>query len=146
MQTQPLLEQLDWFFTSYQWTLSYPNSIVLPLGKTTSDHTPCVVSISTKIPKAKIFRFENHWVEQPGFFELVKDIWSQPVRAKSSANVISAKLKNLRHALKKWGKSLSHIRLLIANCNRVIFLLDQLEDEGLSVRLNSTSETLLKFI
>jgi hypothetical protein len=78
MQTQPLLEQLDWFFTSYQWTLSYPNTMVHPLGKSTSNHTPCVDSISTKIPKANIFRFENHWVERPGFFDLVKSIWSQP--------------------------------------------------------------------
>jgi hypothetical protein len=33
MQTCPLLEQLDWFFTSANWISDYPNSIVLPLAK-----------------------------------------------------------------------------------------------------------------
>ena len=80
MQDQPLLEQLDWFFTSCQWTLKYPNTLVHPLAKSTSDHVPCVVNISTTIPKAKVFRFENHWVLQPGFMELVQKVWNWPVR------------------------------------------------------------------
>jgi hypothetical protein len=29
MQQDPLLEQLDWFFTSTNWTTSYPNTLVL---------------------------------------------------------------------------------------------------------------------
>ena len=57
MQDNPLLEQLDWFFTSSNWISCYPVSQVLPLAKTASDHTPCVVSIATSIPKVKIFRF-----------------------------------------------------------------------------------------
>jgi hypothetical protein len=51
-----------------------------------------------------------------------------PVRAKSSSGIITAKLKNLRYELKRWGKSLSHFKNLVAKCNHVIFLLDQLED------------------
>lgn len=30
MQVDPLLEQLDWFFTLVNWTISYPNTQVLP--------------------------------------------------------------------------------------------------------------------
>ena len=60
MQSDPLLVQLDWFFTSPAWTLKYPNTTVRPLARPTSDHTPCVVSIGTSIPKAAVFRFENH--------------------------------------------------------------------------------------
>jgi hypothetical protein len=102
---------------------------VSALAKSTSDHTPCVVSISTVIPKANVFRFENHWIQQNGFMELVKRVWNTPVRAKSSANVLTAKFKNLRYELKRWGKNLSQIKLLIEKCNRVILLFDQLEDE-----------------
>jgi hypothetical protein len=65
----PLLEQLDWFFTSSNWISVLPNTMVLPLAKTGSDHVPCVVSIDTNIPKAKLFRFENYWVQLPGFIE-----------------------------------------------------------------------------
>jgi len=55
MQTDPLLEQLDWFFTSINWTLDFPNTEVLPLAKITSDHIPCKVVISTKIPRQVYF-------------------------------------------------------------------------------------------
>lgn len=30
MQTNPLLEQLDWFSTSVNWTLDFPNTMVTP--------------------------------------------------------------------------------------------------------------------
>ena len=75
MQEQPLLEQLDWFFTTSDWISFYPNTVVLPLAKTSSDHVPCVVSIDTTIPKAKVFRFENFWVDMPGFMDCVRNSW-----------------------------------------------------------------------
>jgi hypothetical protein len=71
MQKDPLLEQLDWFFTSANWISSFPNTMVIPLAKNGSDHVPCVVNIDTNIPKAKIFRFDNYWVDMPGFLECV---------------------------------------------------------------------------
>jgi exonuclease III len=64
MQLDPLLEQLDWFFTSLHWSISYPNTVVNPQGKPTSDHTPCVASIQTSIPACKLFRFESFWTAQ----------------------------------------------------------------------------------
>jgi hypothetical protein len=67
MQKDPLLIQLDWLFTSYQWTLHFPNTLVHPLAKNASHHVPCVIILSTSIPRAHIFRFENHWIQQPGF-------------------------------------------------------------------------------
>jgi hypothetical protein len=103
--------------------------LVTPLTKSTSDHTPCVVSISTVIPKSQIFWFENHWISQAGFLELVDRVWKMHVRTKSSANALTEKFKNLRYELKKWGKNLSHIKFLIDKCNKVIQLFDQLEDE-----------------
>jgi hypothetical protein len=60
MQEIPLLQQIDWFFTSVAWTTQFPLSLVLPLAKITSDHLPCKVQIGTNIPKANIFRFENY--------------------------------------------------------------------------------------
>ena len=103
--------------------------MVFPLAKPTSDHVPCVVSISTNIPKAKIFRFENYWIHQPGFLEIVEKAWNLPVKGKCAASILAAKFKNLRYSLKRWGKSLSHLKIMIEKCNKVIFFLDQLEDE-----------------
>jgi exonuclease III len=71
MQDDPLLEQLDRFFTSLHWTSSYPSTLVTPQGKPTSDHIPCVITIQTQIPGSKVFRFENYWIAHPGFLQTV---------------------------------------------------------------------------
>jgi hypothetical protein len=129
MQREPLLEQLDWFFTSQYWISVYPNTVVLPLAKKGSDHVPCVVHIGTDIPKAKIFRFENYWVDLPGFKECVTQSWERGSAKAYSSAVIADKLKGLRHELKKWHLSLARLKGLIQNCNKVIVILDTLEEE-----------------
>jgi len=50
-QTPPLLERLNWFFTSSSWTTLYPDTSVSSLIMPTSDHWPCSITISTAIPK-----------------------------------------------------------------------------------------------
>jgi hypothetical protein len=121
MQGDPLLEQLDWFFTSVNWTLSYPNTEVTPLAKITSDHIPCKISIGTNIRHSNIFRFENFWVEHPGFIDTVSSSWSSSPVLDSFARSMSAKLKNLRAALKSWSRGLSNLSLLISNCKSFLF-------------------------
>lgn len=71
MQDDPLLERLDWFFTSASWTLSYPNTLAFPLARSTFAHVPCVIKIQTTMPKSNIFRFENWWLQQDSFMPLV---------------------------------------------------------------------------
>jgi hypothetical protein len=75
MQADPLLEQLDWFFTSSNWTTVCPNTEVIPMAKITSDHIPCKVVISTSIPRSNLFRFENYWAEQDDFIGTVQSSW-----------------------------------------------------------------------
>lgn len=116
MQQDPLLEQIDWCFTSTSWISSYPNTLLLPMARPTSDHTPCMVQIKTEIPKANVFRFENFWVEQEGFFDLVRDTWNTEVRSSNSITKVVAKFKLLRKALKKWSKSISKMNNLIKQC------------------------------
>jgi hypothetical protein len=101
---------------------------MLPLAKTTSDHVPCVIQIGTNIPKAKIFRFETHWVDQPGFLEVVEAAWSRNPNCSNSATKIAAKFKNLRRVLKKWELGLSMLKTLIKSCNEVISILDKVEE------------------
>jgi hypothetical protein len=50
-----LLVQLYWCFTSISWTTAFPNTLLVPLVKTTSDHIPCVAQIGSSILKANIF-------------------------------------------------------------------------------------------
>jgi hypothetical protein len=128
MQAIPLLEQLDWFFTSANWIAEYPNSLVLPLAKTGSDHVPCVVTIGTAIPKAKIIRFENYWVDMPGFASCVRGSWDKKSLKHHSSAILVDKLKTLRYELKHWQTSLSTIKIVIQKCNKVILILDTLEE------------------
>ena len=121
-------EQLDWFFTSVDWTLSFLDTLVLPMAKISSDHIPCKVSIGTSIPKTNIFRFENYWPEHPGFIEVVQGAWDKPTHKQDIAAIISAKLKGLRYDLKHWSKRISNLTVLIDKCNKVIFYMDCLED------------------
>jgi len=97
MQEEPLLEQLDWFFTSVNWTSDFPNSMVTPLARPTSDHVPCRVSIETKIPRASIFRFENFWVSHSSFLSTVQNSWNQQNRngLNNIVSILSAKFKKL---------------------------------------------------
>jgi hypothetical protein len=117
MQSDPLLEQLVWFFTSPNWTIDFPSTEVIPMAKITSDHIPCKIVINSSIPKASLFRFENFWPEQEDFLDTVVDGWNHSHIPSDAARNISAKFKSLRAKLKVWSKQLSNLRLLISNCN-----------------------------
>jgi hypothetical protein len=56
-----------------------------------SNHVPCVISISTSIPKAKVFRFENYWMEHEQFMNVVSHGWSVPVPHLDAAKTLTAK-------------------------------------------------------
>jgi hypothetical protein len=128
MQADPLLEKLDWLVSSASWTNSYPFTIASSLVKPTSDHNPCVISIGTKIPKAKIFRFENYWMSHDSFQDIVKKAWDSPIAPMNSANKINAKFKILRRNLKNWAKNLPCLKNLIKKVNETIELLDIFEE------------------
>ena len=87
---------------------------------------PCRVSVSTKIPRANIFRFENFWVEHNNFFDTVHNSWMTAGHITNSVRNISMKFKRLRAELKAWSRNLSNLSLLINNYNKVIGFLDSL--------------------
>jgi hypothetical protein len=51
-QDVPLLEQIDWFFTSIAWTGVFPFSVVLPLARIISDHLWFLFPFSVVLPLA----------------------------------------------------------------------------------------------
>ena len=128
MQQDPLLEKLDWFFTSESWTISYPATSVISLAKPISDHVPCLIEIGTKILRANVFKFENYWLQHNTFKQTVQNAWSIPVGQIDCAKKVNAKLKNVRRALKLWSKSLFCLKSLITQVNDVILLLDLFQE------------------
>ena len=128
MQQSPLLEKLDWFFTSASWMTAYPDTVAMTLSRPISDHLPCLIKIGTSIPKARVFRFENYWLKHSDFKEVVTAAWNIPVGNLDAAKSLNAKFKNLRRALKLWAKNLSCLKSKIAAINEVIFLFDLFEE------------------
>nr|XP_045086367.1 uncharacterized protein LOC120967116 [Aegilops tauschii subsp. strangulata] len=145
MQDDPLLEQLDWFFTSVDWISDYPMTEVLPLARTASDHVPCMVTIKTSIPKSNIFRFENYWLELEGFMDCVDSSWQKQSRKGHITARIADKFKSLRMCLKRWQKSISKLKTLICKCNSVILLLDELEEYRTLYRQESNFRIVVKY-
>jgi hypothetical protein len=70
-QQNPLLERLDWFFSSNAWTTLFPNTFASGLSRDTSDRTPCLIIASTNVPRPQTFRFENYWLEHDNLFPVL---------------------------------------------------------------------------
>lgn len=127
-QENPLLQRLDWFFTSASWMLKYPETIATTLSRDTSNHVPCLISIKTQVPKAKVLRFENFWMQHNQFEQVLQHAWSVPVTQYDAAKSIVAKLKNIRRIFKEWSKLLPGLAKTIISTKQVISFLDILEE------------------
>lgn len=145
MQDSPLLEKLDWIFTSPRWTTDYPNTMAFPLAKICSDHVPIKVQIDSKIPKSNIFRFEEFWTDFDGFIETVEKHWNNTTYFGDSAKNIVAKFKALRKGLKSWSKKFSQLNRTIDNCCFYVKLLDGIEEQrALSIIERNFRKALIK--
>jgi hypothetical protein len=144
MQQEPLHEQLDWCFTSFNWISDYPNTLMYPMAKVTSDHIPSVIQIGTSLPKAQILRFENFWMEHPDFMGIVKLTWEVDVRVNSIASRIAAKFKLLRRVLKCWSKGLAKFKQQLKQCNNILEILDKLEENGPLYNIEANFRAILK--
>lgn len=53
-QPSPLLERLEWFFfLSNSWIIAFPNTVASTLSRDTADHTPCLISATTRVPRLR---------------------------------------------------------------------------------------------
>ena len=129
MQNIPLLEKLDWVFTSHSWKNTFPNTLASPLARLGSDHTPIIIQVESTIPKSQIFRFDDYWFEFEEFKETVEKYWQHTGVYKNPAQDITARFKSLRYGLKKWNKSLSKLSVIIENCNYILAMLDGIEEQ-----------------
>lgn len=143
MQEEPLLEKLDWFFTSNSWTLHFPSTFIFLLAKSVSDHVPCVIVVNTSIPRSNTFRIENHWLEMSELWNIATHCWQQTAHAEDLIKCINMKFKTLWRVLRIWSKQSSNLRLIISNTNEVILFLDTLEKyRALSIQEWNASEIL----
>jgi hypothetical protein len=90
MQEVPLLERLDWVFTSAEWTSEFPNTLSFPLSRLGSDHIPIHIKIGTNVLASNLVRFENQWTEFDGFQDTVQSCWNSATLHLDSAKNINA--------------------------------------------------------
>jgi hypothetical protein len=128
IQSSPLLERLDWFSASVAWMAKYPGSYATTLIRDYSNHSPCLVTINTDIPKAQTFRFENYWMMHEDFLEIVQYGWQTPSNQVDKAKKMDAKLKELRKTLRQCHQQLSNLAKNIKHNKYVIFLLGTMEE------------------
>jgi hypothetical protein len=108
-QKSPLLERLDWFFASISWMANYPSSSTFILSRDISNHTPCLISISTYIPKSKVFRFEIFWLLHEEFMSVLQHGWNVSDLMQDMAKDLGAKFKNLSRVLIAWQSQLANL-------------------------------------
>jgi hypothetical protein len=137
MQPYPLLEKLDWVFTSSSWALSYPDTSIKVLDRPVFDHSPFAVTIWTHIPKSKVFRFENYRLDFPDFLSIVDLHWNIAPYFANAAQTLNAKFRQVRAGLKFWSKELSKLYF-------VLDLLDTLEEQRSLSSLESAFRRLVK--
>jgi hypothetical protein len=91
-----------------------------------SNHWPCIIEIKTKIPKGKLFRFENFWFEHENFEGRVQQAWSMSVTQQDPARRITTKFINIRKFIKLWRSNLYSLNQVIQKVKLVIYLLETL--------------------
>ena len=128
MQPNPLLQKLDQVFTSSSQNLKYPDTTAKGLEMTPSDHCPCLVNISTEIPRPKVFRFEIFLLQFQDFQQILNQVWLSPVPQSDHAKILTAKFKKLRKSLKEKQASMSSLKSVIASTKFLIQFLDILEE------------------
>lgn len=91
------------------WDFALAACTISSLSRTTSDHIPLKVCVSTSAPLATIFHFNNVWNLHTGFKEMVIVAWhinSLPADAATSLALI---LKRVRKDARVWIKRIGSI-------------------------------------
>jgi hypothetical protein len=85
-----------------------------------------LVTITTDIPKAKVFRFENYWMNHDDFMRVLNH--GRNVTQSGKAMRLMEKFKNLRRVLRLWHTRPSNLAATITNNKLVLQFLDVLEE------------------
>jgi hypothetical protein len=127
-QWEPLLQRLDWFFISQEWSVVFPETRARTLPRDISDHVPCLISIKSKVQKPKIFRFENYWLEFEGFMNVFQNTWLSQTNLPDKAMNLTTKFKITKKALKEWQRSLPKIEKTVRDIKLLIEFIDIIEE------------------
>ncbi|XP_060967984.1 uncharacterized protein LOC133035777 [Cannabis sativa] len=138
-----IYERLDWVVVSDSWSDFYPNHSLQHLGFYGSDHRVLKLSLAPTnanytTPRTRRFRFENNWLEDPSFYNVVKNAWSNSLVPCSTQGNNSSLIGTIISTLKTRIQHLTHEIDMIQD---KMFLND--EDRARLARLQSLLDALL---
>jgi hypothetical protein len=113
---------------SQAWSLEFHRTKAKTLSRDVSDHIPCIITIQTEVPKPRVFRFENFWLEHPAFQSVFQHAWVLPNSKIDRAMRLTSKLKEARKYLKDWQRNIPRLSATIDNIKLVIQFLDMIEE------------------
>lgn len=119
--TNPIAKKLDRLLVNQCWISYLPNSAAFFLAPEFSDHCPCLLDLSIRLPHAgtKPFKFFNFLTKHPKFYPTVEETWIQAGGYATNLTQLCWKLKNLKGALRTLNKdNFSNIqeRVSATNC------------------------------
>ncbi|XP_060960746.1 uncharacterized protein LOC133031286 [Cannabis sativa] len=96
--------RIDRAMVTQSWLDFFPLAKLFNLEVSTSDHTPLHLVLINEVVVAKrhVFRFENSWLKEPLFFEIVKICWDN-----GEPRGVMEKIKCCGDVLWHWGKDYS---------------------------------------
>lgn len=99
-------KRLDRILINDTWTQRFQNNFVRHLGRTGSDHRPILLRCQNdQGTGVNYFKFLNFWVDQPGFFDLVQQIWDTRIDGNAIWQ-LQQRLKTLGGRLSTWSREI----------------------------------------
>jgi hypothetical protein len=96
------MSRLDRVLLSHDWSANWGNPHVWALSRDVSDHCPLVVRYSFSDWGPKPFRFNNFWLHNKKFKELVIKTWEEQSFVGWMGFVLKDRLKDLKGVIKEW--------------------------------------------
>ncbi|XP_018460019.2 uncharacterized protein LOC108830945 [Raphanus sativus] len=104
--TNPKSRKLDRALVNEAWMDNFPNSLATFEPPGSSDHSPCLVTITDETPRRKIrFTFFSFFASHPDYGQLMKSAWSTPVTSRFPMSSFYQKLRSAKNCCKGINKS-----------------------------------------
>lgn len=137
-------QRLDRVFVSDDWLDSFQQSQVLHIDTTSSDHLPILLQLRRYVItcRKKSFRFENCWLNDTEFANVVGRSWSS-----TCGLDIQTRLRLCRESLNRWGaENVSSLQKRIVSVKKRIRFLRGKYDRDSIIELESVEEEYYRLI
>uniref|UniRef100_A0A453EL83 Endonuclease/exonuclease/phosphatase domain-containing protein n=1 Tax=Aegilops tauschii subsp. strangulata TaxID=200361 RepID=A0A453EL83_AEGTS len=126
---EPTLVKLDRVLVNAEWNLGFFQTVATAIMAATSDHALFIVEFSKDTTRSNFFRFENFWLDIEEVRGVISEGWTRGTRAFAvTTSLISIKMRRIRAAIRKWGRSRGSVQLLMENNKHVVDFLNAVEE------------------